>query len=283
MTYNTKNTIGVFVFAAILMGMPFAAQNAYAADIVISGTCGVTVTGGSAGIDFGTLAPSAESTEITVTVVTDGTVSGGNFQISATDWTSIGTTSTGFILLDTVIATDTVTINSITFTANALGGTQDTTNFIVGANDGSDDVTTAAALATSINANGSVDVTALASEDSVLLRSGTVDSAGEYGTTTADSTFTMSASTLTGSTSSGATIIQAELTKFDVTNTGTAPVTSTYASKTALNIAGVNDIIISGIDVGQDVILLMQVITTLDDTDFVGGVTQTLTFNAVCV
>lgn len=277
MTYNTKNTIIVFAFTAILMAMPFAAQNAHAADIVISGTCGVTVTGGSVGIDFGTLAPSAESAEITVTVVTTGTVSGGNFQISATDWTSIGTTATGYILLDTVIITDAVTINSETFTGHATN--QNANEFVVGGTD----VISATNLATSINANSSVDVTALASEDSVLLRSGTVDSAGEYGMTTTDSTITLSAATLTGSTAPSAVIIQSELTKFDVTNTGTAPVTSAYSGKTALDVAGVNDIVISGIDVSQDVILLMQVQATLDDAAFVGGVTQTLTFNAVCV
>lgn len=275
MTYNTKTQVTVFAFAALLMALPFAtSQNAQAADLVIEGSCGITVVGGSGGIDLGSITPDAESIEYDVVVTTDGTQV-GSFEIEAADWLSSGTTSTGYLTLDTIVDTTSfVTINSETFTATAA--TQDVNNFISGS-----DSVSATNLATAINANTSVDVTALATEGTVLLRSDTAEAAGEYTITSNDGTIVVGA--LTGSTEAGATIIQAELTKYDFTNTGTVPISSTYASKTAVDVAGVNVIVIPSIDVDQDIDLQFQVLGTLDDATFFGTVTQFITFTANCV
>ena len=277
MTYNTKNTTIVIAFAAILLAMPFATQNAQAVDLVIEGSCGITVVGGSGGIDLGSLAPNAESIEFDVIVTTDGTQV-GTFEIEAADWISSGTTSTGYITIGASQVDDTssVTINGEAFLATAA--TQDANNFISG-----DAATSATNLATAINANGSVDVTAVDTEDIVLLRSDTAGTAAEYSMSSADGNMVVGAATLAGATNSGAVIMQAELTKYDVTNTGTVPISSTYASKTALLAAGVNDIIVPLIDVTEDVDLQFQVLGTLDDPDFFGTVTQVLTFAAICV
>ena len=277
MTYNIKNTTIVIAFAAMLLAMPLATQNAQAVDLVIEGSCGITITGGSAGIDMGSIQPDAESAEIDVIVQTDGTQT-GTFEINAADWISSGTTATGYITIGASQVDDTssVTINGEAFLATAA--TQDANNFISG-----DAATSATNLATAINANGSVDVTAVDTEDIVLLRSDTAGTAAEYSMSSADGNMVVGAATLAGATNSGAVIMQAELTKYDVTNTGTVPISSTYASKTALLAAGVNDIIVPLIDVTEDVDLQFQVLGTLDDPDFFGTVTQVLTFAAICV
>ncbi len=277
MTYKIKNTAIVFAIAAVLLAWPMAIPNAHAVDLVISGTCGITISGGSAGIDMGTILPNAESGEIDVIVQTTGTQV-GTFEIEAADWISSGTTSTGFItiLASQVDDTSAVTINGETFLATAA--TQDSTNFISG-----NAATSATNLATAINANGSVDVTALATEDIVLLRADDAGTANQHSMSSVDANMVVNAATLLGATDSGATIIQAELTKYDVTNTGTVPISSTYASKTALLANGVNEIIVPLIDVAEDVDLQFQVLGTLDDVTFFGTVTQVLTFDANCV
>jgi len=274
----TKTQSIVFAFAALLVAMPFATQNAQAVDLVITGVCGLTVVGGSGGVDLGAITPGVDGAESSVvTITTDGTLP-GTFEISAADWVSSGTSATGYLTLSSVVATNsTVTINGELFTATAA--TQDVNNFVAGS-----DSVSATNLATAINANTSVLVTAQATEDIVLLRSdGITTTANSIGTTSSDGTITPSAATLTGATDAGAVIIQSEITRYSITNTGIAPGSNAYSAKTPLEVSGVNDIVVPLIDVSEDLLMVFQVTGTLDDPDFVGTVTQDLTFNAICV
>lgn len=278
MTHNNKNTTIVLAFAVIMMALPFAtAPNAHAVDLVIPGTCGITVVGGSGGIDIGTVTSGVDSTEsLTITVQTDGSLP-GTFEISATDWISPGTSATAFLTLTSVVDTDDVVINGETFTATAA--TQDNNNFVTGGTD----VISATNLATAINANPTVAVTALATEEVILLRTDAVGNAANAIGITDSANIVSNAATFTGAAAAGAVIIQSEITRYSVTNTGADPGVTTYAAKTSLDIAGQNDIIVPFIDVAQDILLRFQVTGTLDDAAYIGAITQDLTFDANCI
>lgn len=274
MTFKTKNTTIVFAFAALLLVMPLANSNAFGDSVItnVGETCGFTVGTVST---FGTITRGAASiTEQSVTFTPTGGSTGiGVISVDATDWMGDGDRSSGSITLVGVATTETVTINSVVYTA---GATENTPTFTFGGTDIED----AASLARVINAGSdTANVRAYTSGTNVVtIEAETRGSAGNYAVTT-----TSSASTAVSLIGGGANIVShipGETTKFKMigdagTSTGVA-----YASKTAMPESGATNPqeMLGGIDTTKNVNLSLEF-----STAFLTPATGTVTFGAVGV
>ena len=256
MTYNTKNTTIVFAFAAMLMAAPLAIGNAYAVggDGEIDAACSIELP---TSIDLGTITPGADTGEILVSIVTDGTIP-GTFEIQMDDnWDGLGAKATGSIVIASDATGETFEVNSHIFLG--VSGSTDAGEF-----DTSGSISAqATALATAIAASTQsvtedvgtdIGVTAFASENAVLLTA-TARDVGSNSitlTTTDAAILTISGGFLTG----GAGVLQhltAEQVRFEVVTDGTAAPASTYASKTALGAETVNTVLTTASDPNNNV------------------------------
>lgn len=278
-----KRYVVIMLFAAMLVAMPFASFNAFAADVVIPGICGVTVPGT---IDIGTLTVGIEGTETAaITITTDGNTP-GTFEVNPTDWIGNGNEATGNLELASVLDAQTVTINSILYTAEDDGVTTGEAIFAV---DGTD-AQAATSLATQINADTrAVDVGATAIGNVVLLRSDAIGvAANNIPLLASAGTITLSGATMDNGDAQGATIMASTVTRISfTTTTGVDPTPSNYAAKSdnAFPAAGVTDPIIAETDPTNDIKMrfhLTGVGGTILDTQYDGGITQTITFSTTC-
>lgn len=287
MTYN-KNIAFVFAFAALMLAWPMTATQTADADgaIVIPGICGITVAG-----DFAlpNLTAGVEGTESSVFTITTTGNTAGTFEIVASDWIGNGETATGAITLNSPNDLDTVTINSIVFTAEDDGAGLAEGEFASEGNANAD----ATSLAAQINAHtGAVNVQATARENNVLLRSDAIGAAANdipLAESTSTARITLSGATMDNGEAQGTKHMESTASRYSVTNTGTDPVSSTYAAKSTAGgtfptTETDKKTVILQTNAAQDIKMIWQVTGvgfTGADT-YSGGLTQTLTFTTQC-
>lgn len=261
MTYNTKNTTIVFAFAAMLMAAPLAIGNAYAVggDGVIDAACSIELP---TSIDLGTITPGADTGEVLVSIVTDGTVP-GTFEIQMDDnWDGVGTQATASLLILSDAVTETFTVNGHVFLgvdSSSSAGEFDTSGSISAQ---------ATALASQINLSTqtvtenfgtSIEVTAFASGNAVLLTAETPGT-GPDGTIAISSTDEAIIDTITaGDTGfleggvAAAQHLTAEQVHYEVVTDGGSAPSSTYASKDALGAETVNTVLTTASDPSENI------------------------------
>ncbi len=282
MTYNkTKALSFVFAVAALMMVSPLTAQLAHAdGSASADPSCPVTIPGT---INMGSFAAGSDGTEVLSTMATPGTVD-GTLELSAADWIGVGTQARGTITLVGVVATDTVVVNSLTYTAVA-GVKSGNTEFSI------DTSMTAAAtdLAASINARDTAAMDATGQLNAVLLRTDARGTAGNAFTLTegvanAGTTVFPTGGTLGGAEAAGVVHMQSEATKFVITTDGSTNAGITYANKNPIGAAAVNTLLTANVDTDQDVNLYMQISGdgTLENLPYDGALTQVLTFTVTC-
>jgi len=267
------------MFAASLMSMPFANVDVFGdGDATLDPSCPVTIPGS---INMGSFSIGTDGTEVLSTMATPGTV-GGTLELSAGDWKGVGSSAKGTIVVVGIVATETVTVNSLSYQAVA-GAKSGDTQFSIDTSD------TAAAtdLAASINSRDGAAVTATQNLNAILLKADTVGTAGNAFTLAedvADAGTTVSGATFAGGEASGVVHMQAEATKFVITTDGTTNAGITYANKNAIGVDGVNTLLTANVDVANDVKLYMQIsgVGTLENLPYSGALTQVLTFTVTC-
>jgi len=287
MTNKVKTIPFVFAFAAMMLAWPLTAQEVNAdGEIVIPGICGVTISGNFA---LPALTAGTTGTESSVfTITTDGNTA-GTFEIVASDWIGNGETATGAITLVSVAEADTITINSIVYTAEDDGVTTAENLFDVATTDN----VAATSLAAQINADTrAVNVQATARENVVLLRTDAIGAAADntpLAESTSSARVTLSGATMVNGEAQGTKHMESTATRYSVTNTGVDPASNSYTDK---GTAGTTfpttetdkKVVITQTESAQDIKMLFQV----DGTAFTGadtysgGLTQTLTFTTLC-
>ncbi|WP_371503712.1 hypothetical protein [Nitrosopumilus adriaticus] len=285
MTHNTKNRIVVFAFATLLMAMPLANSAFADGDATLDPTCGVTIPGT---ISLGSFSAGADGTEVESSMATTGSQA-GTLELSASDWTGVGQNARGSVLLVGVVATETITINGLVYTAVA-GAKADNTQFSIDTSM----VAAATDLAASINADvraGTLnDVSATSTENLVFLEQTVVGTGGDATTlaeAVADAGTLISGATFTGGENSGVVHMQSEVTRYVITTDGTASTGVAYASKTPIEVASTNKVLTIPAeltDPAQNVRLSLQVSGdgTLENLPYDGVLQQTLTFTVTC-
>ncbi len=291
MTYNIKNTTIVFAFAAMLMAAPLAIGNAYAVggDGVIDAACSIELP---SAIDLGTITPGADTGEVLVSIVTDGTVP-GTFEIQMDDnWDGVGAQAIGSIIIESDAVTETFEVNSHVFLGAdgaPSAGEFDTSGTLA---------QQATSLASQINTStqtvtedvgADIGVTAFASENAVLLTA-TAPDVGSNSitlTTTDAGILNISGGLLTGG-AAAAQHLTAEQVHYEVVTDGGVAPGSSYASKDAMGAQTVNTVLTTAsnpsfnIDiyfhfngVNDDATGTIQILTDLVDGDqiVVGGTT----------
>lgn len=286
MIRQTKTIPIVFAFAAILLAWPMATQTANADGVVVvPGICGI-----NAGGDFAlpNLTAGVESTESGVFTITTTGNTAGTFEIIASDWIGNGETATGAITLNSPNDLDTVTINSIVFTAEDDGAGLAEGEF---ASEGTANAD-ATSLAAQINAHtGAVNVQATARENVVLLRSDAIGAAADdipLAESTTSARIVISGATMLNGEAQGTKHMESTATRYSVTNTGVDPAGQTYAAKAtsgAFPTAETDkEIVVTQTNPAQDIKMRFHVTGvgfTGADT-YSGGLTQTLTFSTLC-
>jgi len=278
MTY-LKNKISIMMFTAILVAWPLTATNAFGdGDATLDADCPVTIP---ASINMGNFAIGADGTEVLSTMATDGTV-GGTLELSAGDWKGVGTSAKGTIVVVGIVATETVTVNSLVYTAVA-GAKSGNTQFSIDTSD----TATATDLAASINSRDGAAVTAVQQLNAILLKADTLGTGGNSFTlaeTVTDAGTTISGATFAGAEATGVVHMQAEATKFVITTDGTTNAGVAYASKTAIGVDGVNTLLTANVDIANDVKFYMHIsgVGTLEALPYSGALTQVLTFTVTC-
>jgi len=280
MTYKTKAII--FAFAALLVAMPLAANsNAFGAisggTVTIPGECGLTLP---STITMGKLTKGTMGIETdTITMPTTGNTP-GTLEIIAGDWLGAGTLSTGHLILKGVVATNTVAINGVTFTAIAAGATPVSDQFVVGGTD----TITATNLATLININGNVKVDASSTGNVVLLKSEAVGSGNAFSLAAGQSTIVTSDSAMSAGEAPGAKYMESTNTRFSFTTNGVAPAVSTYALKTAFDEDNVLFVAIPATNSTKDTKMKFQLDGSGDNilVNKPSGLTQSITFSVTC-
>ncbi|MGY5148773.1 MAG: hypothetical protein ACW9W3_01785 [Candidatus Nitrosopumilus sp. bin_68KS] len=281
MTYNTKNSTIVFSFAALLMIMPFVNSNAFgdgSADL--DNVCGFTTTNPFA---FGDFARGATVSEATVQfpAVADTTGS-ARFTVSATDWIGDGDRASGTVTVVNVVEDETITINSIVYTAKDSPSLA--TEFLSGA---TNDLDSAQSLADKVRANDADVRTSTSGTNVVTVAAETRGTGGNAFTlaeSVTDAGTVLSGNTLTGGGSNAIKHMEAEVTKFDITSDGTSSAGTAYASKQAFNAAGVDKEMIGGTDPDNSLDISLEItgVGTLINMPYDGPLTQTLTFTVTC-
>lgn len=274
---NVKIPI-IIVFAASLMSMPFANVDVFGdGDATLDPSCPVSIPGS---INMGSFSIGTDGTEVLSTMATPGTV-GGTLELSAGDWKGVGLSAKGTIVVSGIVADETVTVNSLVYTAVA-GVKSGNTEFSI---DGSD-TAVATDLTASINSRDGV-VTATQNLNAILLKAnalGTPGNAFTLAEAVTDAGTTVSGITFAGGEASGVVHMQAEATKYVITTNGTANAAVSYASKNAIGVDGVNTLLTANVDVANDVKLYMQIsgVGTLENLPYSGALTQVLTFTVTC-
>lgn len=275
MTYKTKNTTIVIAFAALLMVMPLANSNAFG-DTVISNvaeTCGFTI---SPAPSFGSITRGAATvTEQSVVFTPTGASTGtGMISVLATDWIGDGARSTGSVVVVGVATTETITINSVVYTA---GGSESTPTFTFGGTDIED----AASLARVINAGSdAANVRAYTSgTNTVFLEAQTRGSAGNFAVSDTVTDVGTIPTSMTGGGASPTSHIQAEVTKFNMVDDDGTSTGVNYATKSKLMpTAAITEPqeMLGNIDTTKNVNLSMEF-----STAFLTAATGTITFSDV--
>lgn len=279
MIRQTKSLPFLFAFAALLLAWPMTAQIANGdGSASVDPNCPVTIPGT---IAMGSFAAGSDGTEVLSQMATPGTV-GGTLELQAADWIGVGTAARGSITLNNVIATETFTINSLTYTAVA-GVKGSTSEFSI------DTSMTAAAtdLAASINARDTAAMDATGRLNSVLLKTDALGTAGNAFTlseATATSTVFPTDGSLDGAEATGVVHMQAEATKYVITTDGSTNAGIAYSAKNAIGVDGVNTLLTATSDPANDVRLYMQIsgVGTLENLPYDGALTQVLTFTVTC-
>lgn len=281
MTYN-KNIAYVFAFAALMLAWPLTATEAFADGSASSDpSCPVTIPGT---INMGSFAVGADGTEVLSTMATPGNVD-GTLELQAEDWKGVGTAAKGTITLVNVVADDTITVNSLVYTAAAGDQSGDNTKFSI------DTSMTAAAtdLASTINARDTAAMDATGNLNAVLLKTDALGTAGNAftlleGVADAGTTVSPSSGTLGGAEATGVVHMQAEHTKYVITTDGSTNAAVAYSAKNAIGVDGVNTLLTATVDTDNDVKLYMQISGdgTLEALPYSGALTQVLTFTVTC-
>lgn len=256
MTYNIKNTTIVFAFAAMLMATPLAIGNAYAVggDGVIDAACSIELP---TAIDLGTITPGADTGEVLVSIVTDGTVA-GTFEIQMDDnWDGVGAQAIGSIIIESDAVGEQFEVNSHIFLGadGAPGAGEFDTSGTIAAQ--------ATSLASQINTStqtvtedvgANIGVTAFASENAVLLTATAPDVGSNLITlTTTDAAIlNISGGLLTGG-AAAAQHLTAEQVHYEVVTDGGAAPASSYASKDALGAQTVNTVLTAASDPANNI------------------------------
>lgn len=275
---NVKIPI-IIVFAASLMSMPFANVDVFGdGDATLDPSCPVTIPGS---INMGSFSIGTDGTEVLSTMATPGTV-GGTLELSAGDWKGVGLSAKGTIVVSGIVADETVTVNSLVYTAVA-GVKSGNTEFSIDTSD----TAVATDLTASINSRDSTAVTATQNLNAILLKAdapGTPGNAFTLAETVGDAGTTVSGATFAGGEAIGVVHMQAEATKYVITTDGTANAAVSYASKNAIGVDGVNTLLTANVDVANDVKLYMQIsgVGTLENLPYSGALTQVLTFTVTC-
>ncbi len=289
MISKTKTIPLVFAFAVMMLAWPMTVQTATAqggggSDPV----CDLTIPGP---IAMGNIVPGADTTETSEQIwVTGGNVD-GTIEVVAGDWLGVGTRASGAIVLDTVVAGDTLEVNGQLMTATVVG-TAGANEFDVGANDGSDDVTTATNLAAKITSEaqtttiGGVDPVAISTVNVVIVRSDVVGTIGNtMPMTNAAATMTADALLSDGE----ATLVkhaESSMTKFTISTSGADTTGNTYTAKTGQMPTDETDTLVMAprSDVTVDTTVTFQItgVATLVALPYSGVLNQALTFTFTC-
>ena len=291
MTYNIKNMSFVFVFAAMLMAMPFATGTAFAetTTALIAGSCGYNVPSTLA---FATITPGTTTTLSASftdwSVVTDKNGS-SRILVEGSEWVGLGDRAQAKITITQIDEDENVVVRGVTYLAKdtPVGATefQSTT--------GATAIQSAESLASKIRANDSLLRLSTGGTNVVTIQAETAGNA----LTQNDYTFTSTGTTVTldpsdNSFGGGAlnvdTHLVAENTHYDITTDGSAADT-TYATmsafKTAVDAAVAPQEMIGGTDVNfpLKVNLAIKVDAgALINLPYEGTITQTLTFTITC-
>lgn len=278
MTFTkTKNATFVFAFAAMMMAMPLATSNAFGDTVIsnVSESCGFTI---SPAASFGAITRGAATiTEQSVVFTpTGGSTGTGQISVLATDWKGLGDRSSGTLTVVSVGDTETVTINSVVYTAGATENSGTRVFTFAGT-----DIEDAASIARVINAGSdTANVRAYTSGTNVItIEAETRGAAGNFGLATTSGTSSVSAANLAGGGANIATHIQGEITKFnmvadDGTSTGQNYATKSKSMPTAA--ITIPQEMLGGIDTTKNVNLSMEF-----STAFITSATGTITFGAV--
>lgn len=281
MTYNNKNTSIVFAFAFLLMVMPFATGNAFAAemDANINSLCGFTTTSAES-INFGAFDPSQDAATVgeedAEFPAVSGATASARVQVTFEDWFGTGTRATGSVTLVNVVDTETITVGTNAYTATT--GASSGTSFNINGDDAADALelanqirtTDAATFAVSTASTNTVTINAVTrgtAGNSLVLE----ETAGDVGTL-------LSGATLAGANDTPILIMDGETTKF--TWSSSAAQSTTYAAKSAITTLGVSQEVLGGTDPAGSVHLALMIdpaSAVFSNLPYDGAITQTIT------
>jgi len=309
MTYNTKNTTLVFVFASILMLMPFGSGNVFGEemDASLNGSCGFT-TSDAGGIDFG----SFDSTDDAATVgevdaefpALNGTTSSARVSVSVGDWYGTGTRATGSITLDDAhdsftysaglividVPASQVTVGSYTYIATdtVTSGSA----FYIGGTDAQDASELASLIRSTDSENFNVSTGGTDTVSVEYITRGTpgnsiVLSENSEGTTiiTADASGDTTSNLLSGAVDTPQIIMNGDITKFTWDITGAQD--TSYNNKTAIDTVDVSQEVLGGTDPSSSLFLAIMIdpsSATFTNLPYDGALTQeiTITVESAC-
>lgn len=213
----------------------------------------------------------------------------GTLELQATDWTGVGTASRGSITLVGPLAsnTDTVVVNSLTYTA-VSGARGDDTEF---SEDGTDNAS-AVDLAAAINGRDGAAITATVGTGAnvVLIKAVVLGTGGDSLTLTEDvtnagTTVEPTDGSLDGAEATGVTHMAAESVKFAIANSGATNAAQDYATqKAATGVAAQVFTLTTLTDPGTDTTLYLQASgdNTLLALPYSGALESTFAFGSTC-